>query len=46
MALHAGLFFLRQEVRVETVVDVLLAAGRGARHRAVSRVLAVAQTLG
>lgn len=44
--LHAGLLLLRQEVSVEAVVDILLASRRGTGHRAVGRVLAVAQTLG
>lgn len=46
MPLHASVLLLRQKIRVQTVVDVLLATWWGAGHRAVGRVLAVTQTLG
>lgn len=46
VSLHCGILFLREEVRVKAVVNVLLRSWRCARHCAVGRVLPVPQTLG
>lgn len=46
VSLHCGILFLREEVRVKAVVNVLLRSWRCARHCAVGRVLPVSQTLG
>lgn len=42
VSLHCGILFLREEVRVKAVVNILLCPGWCARHCTVSRILPVA----